>query len=353
MKKLVVLLVLLSVLLTGCGQGETPTESNNVGNSHDTEETNQMAEFSDRTEDSEISGDFADNEDSSSGLMGSLANREENTSDEEDSSDAGNSLAPQGFVTNGQISFQELTVVDNDECTIRITGIDADNRWGYTLNVYVENKSSDKTYMFSVRDAAVNGVECYAFFATEVSPGKKANEEISIVDSNLDENGIIDFTDIELHFRVYDSNDWSADDVAVETVHVYPYGEENATVYVRETQDTDNVIVDNEYVTVIVTGYEYDDIWGYSANLFIVNKTDVNIMVSVDDASINGYMIDPYYATSVMPNKCTFSSVSWYESSLESNGITEVEEIEFSIRVYNYDDWRADDYVDEIVVLNP
>ena len=48
-------------------------------------------------------------------------------------------------------------------------------------------------------------------------------------------------------FKVYDSNDWSADPVGKETIHVYPYGEENAVAFVREAQATDNVIIDNDY----------------------------------------------------------------------------------------------------------
>ena len=31
--------------------------------------------------------------------------------------------------------------------------------------------------------------------------------------------------------------------------------------------DTDGIIVNNEYVTVIVTGYENDDIWKYTVKL--------------------------------------------------------------------------------------
>ncbi len=56
---------------------------------------------------------------------------------------------------------------------------------------------------------------------------------------------ILSTTDIELTFKVYDSNDWSADPVGKETIHVYPYGEENAVAFVREAQATDNVIIDN------------------------------------------------------------------------------------------------------------
>ncbi|MCD8189358.1 MAG: hypothetical protein LUD78_03935 [Clostridiales bacterium] len=205
-----------------------------------------------------------------------------------------------------EATFEELVVVENDECVIKLTGIDPDNLWGYTLNAELENKSSDKTYMFSVESASVNGVASDPLFASEVAAGKKANEEISFSDSTLEENGIVDYTDIELTFRVYNSDDWNEDDVAYETVHVYPYGEENAVAFEREAQDTDTVLVDTDDVTVIVTGYEYDDIWGYTVNLYLENNTETEVMFSVDDASVNGYMIDPFYADSVPAGRCTF-----------------------------------------------
>lgn len=252
-----------------------------------------------------------------------------------------------------EISFTEMVAIDNEECTIKITGIDADNMWGYTINALLENKSAEKIYMFSVDSAAINGVKCDPFFASEVAAGKKSNEEISFPDDELEDNGITDYTDIELTFRVYDSEDWLADAVAKETVHIYPYGEDKAVKFVRESQPSDNVIVDNEYVTVIVTGYEEDDIWGYTANLFLVNKTDKNVMFSVDDASVNGFMADPLYATTVSAGNCAFSSMSWADTTFEENGITEVETIEFKLRAYDDDDWFAEDFANETVTLNP
>lgn len=252
-----------------------------------------------------------------------------------------------------EISFTEMVAIDNEECTIKITGIDADNMWGYTINALLENKSAEKIYMFSVDSAAINGVKCDPFFASEVAAGKKSNEEISFSVDALEDNGITDFTDIELTFRVYDSEDWLADAVAKETVHIYPYGEDKAVKFVRESQPSDNVIVDNEYVTVIVTGYEEDDIWGYTANLFLVNKTDKNVMFSVDDASVNGFMADPLYATTVSAGNCAFSSMSWADTTFEENGITEVETIEFKLRAYDDDDWFAEDFANETVTLNP
>lgn len=251
------------------------------------------------------------------------------------------------------ISFEEVVVVDNVECTIKITDINPDNMWGYTLNVQLENKSDDKTYMYSVESASINGIQSDPFFATEVAAGKKSKNEISFSDSDLEDNGVGDYTDIELTFRVYDSNDWEADDVARETIHIYPYGEDRAYNFVRESKETDNVIIENDYITVIVTGYEVDDIFGYTVNLFLINKTDKNVMFSVDEASVNGYMADPFYAEKVNAGKCAFSSMSWSDTVLEDNDIASVEEIEFNFRAYDVDRLSDDYFANEVIVLKP
>lgn len=116
-----------------------------------------------------------------------------------------------------EFTFDELVVVDNEECLIIINKIDLDNMWGDTLKAVLENKSSDKTYMYSVESCYVNGVNCDPLYASDVAPLKKSNEEIRL-SNNLFEMGIDYYTDIELTIRIYDSNYWSADEVARETV---------------------------------------------------------------------------------------------------------------------------------------
>ena len=170
---------------------------------------------------------------------GSSQNQNNNTSGDNQTNNSEN---------KNEITFSGLVVVDNSECTIKVTEIDPDPLFGYALKVQLENKSSEKTYMFSVDSAAINSVQFDPFFATEVTAGKKSNKEITFSKSLLEESGIKNCTDIEVTFRVYDSNDWLADDVAYETVHIYPFGEDKAEQYVRTSQSTDNIIVDNEFL---------------------------------------------------------------------------------------------------------
>lgn len=252
-----------------------------------------------------------------------------------------------------RFSFTEMTAVDNDECLIKITDVYIDDTFGFALKTYLENKSTDKTYIFTVDSVFINGVQGDSLFYAEVSPEKKANEDIFFSTEELEQNGVGDFTDIELTFSVSDNADWSADPVATETVHVYPYGEDKAVQFVREPQDTDIVLVDNEYVSVIVTGYNPNGYWGYTVNLFLINKTDKKVMFSADDVSVNGFMLDPFYGESLAGGKCAFSSMSWFEEEFDENDITDVEEIEFTFRARDYEDWLADDFVNESITLNP
>ena len=276
---------------------------------------------------------------------GTSANESSDSTDTADTTDTAGS---------SEIVFESLKVVDNDECSIVITELDPNEIFGYTLEVELENKSSELTYMFAIRTASVDGVETDPLFASEVAAGKKSADEIYFTDTNLEENGLTDFTDIEMTFYVYDSDDWLADPVAEETVHIYPYGEENASVFERESLDTDTVLIDNDNITVIVTGYEYDSIWGYTVNLFLVNKTDSYVMFSVDEASVNGYMSDPLWAEELSGGKCAFSSVCWYDTELEEYGITdgsEIENIEFLLIAYDEKDFTY--YAEEDISLTP
>ena len=58
--------------------------------------------------------------------------------------------------TEEAAAFEEITVIDNEKCLVKITDLDPDNGWGYTVKAYVENRSAEKNFMFSVKSAAVS-----------------------------------------------------------------------------------------------------------------------------------------------------------------------------------------------------
>ena len=53
--------------------------------------------------------------------------------------------------------FPETVLVDNDQVTAKITAIDPKGDWGYTLKIFLENKTDFKL-MFSLDGTNVNDV---------------------------------------------------------------------------------------------------------------------------------------------------------------------------------------------------
>ena len=277
--------------------------------------------------------------------------------DEDDDDDDDDEDDDDGKKNNTKkLSIDEITAFDNSEFKFVITGLERTDDWGagYALKGQIENKSSEKSYTFSIERITINDVEVSATCYQDIAAGKKANVSTTIYDSDLEDIDVGDYTDFEVFFRIYDSEDWRADDIANTSIHIYPFGEDKAVKYERAAQPGDKVLFDNSDFTVTVTGYEDDEDteWGYySANLYIVNKTNKKISFSTDDESVNGFMIDPYWATTVYPGKCSFTSIDFSKSSLQENGIDEVSEIEFKFVAYDYDTY--DNILSETVTLNP
>lgn len=235
----------------------------------------------------------------------------------------------------GTVDIDDVTVVDDENCSIKITEVVFDDDWGTSIKATLENKTSDKELSFSVESLSVNGIQVDGYMYADVLAGKKANKEINLDDDILNENGIDKYTDIEIEFLVYNNDDWSENDIFTGTVHVYPYGENNAVKYVRDTKK-ETVLIDNDEVMVVFLNAGEDEYDDYNAMFYIVNKTDEDITFNADDVSINDYMMDTGFWIEVNAGKSTFESMCWYDG-LSEIGLTEdeVESIEFTLEGYN------------------
>lgn len=119
----------------------------------------------------------------------------------------------------------------------------------------------------------------------------------------------------------------------------------------KEEKVEELIVVDNEYCTMKITGVDPDDFFGFALKVYLENKTDVPLMFSVDNCSVNGFMMDPFWAEEVAAGKKSNGSISWFSSDFEENGIEKVEEIEMEIRIYNSEDWSAEDYANLVYTV--
>ena len=76
-------------------------------------------------------------------------------------------------------------------------------------------------------------------------------------------------------------------------------------------------------------------------------------MFTVESVSVNGFMCDPFWAESVAAGKKSNTSISWFASDFEDNGIQEVEEITFTLRVYDSNDFLAEDVFRDTITIQP
>ena len=337
MKKFLMFLV-LSLLLVACSTSENGStkEDKKTESTKDTKKgkKNKSKDESDKSEDE--ADDYEDKVDET--------DNEEETKEGKKSSSK--STRP--------ITLKNEVVLDNELFSITAKSIDEDSEYGYLVNLLIENKSPDKTYTFGIQKGQVNGVEVDPYTIIFINPGKKANIKVFI--ENLKEYGIEEYTDIELIVNVTEGK-YTYDEpyTMSESIHIYPYGKENAGKFVYEAKAGDQVLVDNEYVTVIYTGDNKENELGYSINLYIVNKTDKDITVSGDDMSINGYMVGADFFKDVSAGKVSLSNIQWYEETFKENDIDEskINDIEFSLDIYQTDNTEAEHFFNGVLKFAP
>ena len=105
-------------------------------------------------------------------------------------------------------AFAEITLVDNETCTVIIKGIDEENLFGYALNVFLENKTG-KELMFSLDEVSVNGFMEDASLWSDLRDGTRAINGLSLLDlSDLELDSIDQVQNIEFNLRVIHSETW-------------------------------------------------------------------------------------------------------------------------------------------------
>ncbi len=341
--RIIAVLLALLLCLTGCfpfsGGYDRSSVTLDESSSRDREsssrnDTKTESESSEKTESSKETAEETSAEGSSAEESSSESSTESSV---EESSETVSTPAGE--------EITDYVVIDNEEVTFTIKSGYSD-MFGYNLKVTMENKT-DKNLAFSWSDTIVDGYSCDPYFYASVSSGKKANDEITFYNESLRKIGVTAPSVISFVLHVYDDDDWMADYLVDERFTIYPFGEA-AVLEPKDVapEDALKVLYEDSNVRVYIMD-AYTDSYSFNLEVYLQNLTDTTVMFSLDGASVNGYMCDPFWATSVPASARDFSVISWYNSELEKNDIEKVEEIEFSLRAYDYDDWYASDFLNE------
>ncbi|MBN1776409.1 MAG: hypothetical protein JW817_08100 [Clostridiales bacterium] len=256
---------------------------------------------------------------------------EETEATEEETEDVsettGNAL---GF---DEIELEEQTIVDKDGIVITVISFENDEFYGPIINVQIEN-NTEQNQVMSVYGMKVNGIAIDGSLYCEVSTGKKANAEIYLDGADLEVSGISTIKDLEIVFEGYDSD--SYDTLFMSDAVTFSTNADES--FVQTVDDSGTVVYDENGIRVVMKEtIEIDEFGDPYFVLFVENDTDAEIYVSMDDVSVNGVMLDPFFASIVPAGTVDFEDAWFSVSDLEDNDISEIEEIEFSLYAYDWD----------------
>ena len=75
----------------------------------------------------------------------------------------------------------------------------------------------------------------------------------------------------------------------------------------------------------------------------IENNSSKAITVQTRDESINGFMVSGIMSDDVQPGKKANAELTYYNSTLEENGIGNIESLEFSFHIFDEETWKTID----------
>ena len=237
--------------------------------------------------------------------------------------DKGNSAAQ-------EVPFTSQELVNNEICKVTASWVDFVPGKGYVMDLAMENVMGSSLQM-SISKASVNGCMCNPQWEYTLEREEKTVNQVIFPEEKLNAYGITDVTHIQFNL-IIDNPESEEETLLQETYNIYPKGEKLASVQVREKQETDIVLVDNEYCTIYVLGKKPDSFFGLELELYTVNKTDKTLRLAADNETLNGVEYDGFWVDADLEaGKSGISTLYWFENRMEGLKAADIHTITMKI----------------------
>lgn len=231
-----------------------------------------------------------------------------------------------------KVTIEEQVLFTWNEVTVTAKEYVEDSIWGAGIKVLIENNSA-KDVGIGCNAVIVNNYMITDLFSATVAAGKKSNETIYLMSSDLEAAGIENVGQIELYFHVFDGDSYmTLYDAELVTIKTSAY-ENMDTV----PNDMGTELYNGNGIRIVGKYVEEGTFWGTAVLLYIENTSGQNVTVSCEDMSINGFMVSPAFYSNIYSGKKALDEITVFQSDLEENGITSVDEIELKFHIYNSD----------------
>ena len=234
-----------------------------------------------------------------------------------------------------EVTIEEAVLLDEADIKITAKGFEADGFLGPELKLLIEN-NSQIALTVQVRSSSVNGYMIETMLSADVAAGKKANDELTFMKSDLEAAGITTIADMEFYFHVFNSETWDtyldSESVIIKT--------SAAEGFVYEYDNSGDLVFNENGVEIVVKGLS-EELMGPCVVVYIRNASQKDICVQTRDVSINGFMVDAIFSSEVAVGKHAVDTITFLSSELEENGISTIEDIELFFHIFDNDTWMT------------
>lgn len=246
------------------------------------------------------------------------------------------SVVSDGVSDNTDVTIAEQVLLDQNGIVITAQEYVNDSIWGEGIKMVLEN-NSDKDVTVGCSALIVNNYMITDLFVSDVAVGKKANETMWLSSSELKAAGIDSVGQVEIYFHIYDSSTYDTIyDSECVTIQTSQY--ENMDT----TPDDAGVELHNANgIRIVGKTVDENSFWGTAILLYCENTSGRNVGISVNDMSINGFMMNPLFSTTIYNGKMAIDDITILSSDLEENGIESIENVELKFHIYDTDSYET------------
>ena len=231
-----------------------------------------------------------------------------------------------------EITIDEQVLFEQDGLKVTATEYVVDSIWGDGVKLLIENDGSTDIGL-ACTALIVNDYMISDLFSSTVAAGKKDYETLSLSSSGLKAAGIENVGQIEIYFHTFDADSYmTISDIDCVTIKTSAYDIMDST-----PNDSGQELYNADGIRIVGKYVDENSFWGAAVLLYIENNSGKNKVIQCDDMSINGFMVTPYFSSTVYDGKKAIDDITLMSTELEENNITSVDDIELKFRIMNDD----------------